>query len=66
MRLDKCPTKLLTFCCTHCGERATFSVAKLIGMFGRERNVRTIGGELLKCRAPSFRREGECPIKYQA
>lgn len=66
LRLDGCPTKSLTFICEHCGERATHSVADLMRAFGQDRNVRTIGRELLKCRTPGFQRDGACPIKYQA
>jgi hypothetical protein len=66
-RLDRLPIKSLTFSCEWCGQRATLKVAELIVMFGRERNVRSIGRHVLKCRDRRSRREGgECPITYQA
>jgi hypothetical protein len=42
-RLDRLPVKSLTFSCEWCGQRATLKVAELIAMFGRDRNVRSIG-----------------------
>ena len=68
-RLDHLPVKSLTFSCEWCGQRATVKVAELIAMFGRERNVRSIGRHVLKCRDRRSRREGEgeeCPIIFQA
>ena len=66
-RLDHLPVKSLTFSCEWCGQRATVKVAELIAMFGRERNVRSIGRHVLKCRDQRSRREGEeCPIIFQA
>ena len=60
-RLDRLPVKSLTFSCAWCGQRD----AELIRMFGRDRNVRTIGRHVLKCRDRRPRREGEeCPITY--
>jgi hypothetical protein len=65
--LDHLPVKSLTFSCEWCGQRATLKVAELIAMFGRERNVRSIGRHVLKCRDRRSRREGdECPIIFQA
>jgi hypothetical protein len=66
-RLDQLPVKSLTFSCEWCGQRATLKVGELIAMFGRDRNVRSIGRHVLKCRDRRSRREGEeCPITYQA
>jgi hypothetical protein len=66
-RLDHLPVKSLTFSCKWCGQCATLKVGELIAMFGRERNVRSIGRHVLKCRDRRSRREGEeCPITYQA
>jgi len=66
-RLDRLPARSLTFSCKWCGERATFTVAELIQTFGADRNVRTVGRHVLRCRAKGARREGEeCPITYQA
>ena len=67
-RLDHLPVKSLTFSCEWCGQCATLKVAELIAMFGRERNVRSIGRHVLKCRDRRSRREGdECPmIIFQA
>ena len=66
-RLDRLPAKSLTFSCEWCGQRATLKVAELIAMFGRDRNVRSIGRRVLKCRDRRSRRESEeCPITYQA
>jgi hypothetical protein len=66
-RLDRLPTRSLTFSCKRCGERATFTIGELIQTFGADRNVRTVGRHLLRCRAKGARREGaECPITYQA
>jgi len=42
-RLDRLPVKSLTFSCAWCGQRTVIKVAELIRMFGRDRNVRTIG-----------------------
>ena len=67
LRLGHLPVKSLTFSCEWCGQRATLKVAELIAMFGRERNVCSIGQHVLKCRDRRSRREGdECPITYQA
>jgi hypothetical protein len=66
-RLDRLPVKSLTFSCAWCGQRIVIKVAELIRMFGRDRNVRTIGRHVLKCRDRRARREGEeCPITYHA
>jgi hypothetical protein len=66
-RLDRLPVKSLTFSCEWCGQRARLKIAELIAMFGRERNVRSIGRQVLKCRDRRSLREGdECPITYQA
>ena len=66
-RLDHLPVKSLTFSCEWCGQRARLKIAELIAMFGRERNVRSIGRQVLKCRDRRSLREGdECPITYQA
>jgi hypothetical protein len=66
-RLDRLPVKSLTFSCEWCGQHATLKVAELIRMFGRDRNVRSIGRHVLKCKDRRSRREGEeCPIKWQA
>ena len=66
-RLDRLPVKSLTFSCYWCGQRTTLKVAELIQMFGRDRNVRSIGRHVLKCKDRRPRREGEeCPIVYQA
>jgi hypothetical protein len=66
-RLDRLPLKSLTFSCQWCGQRTTLKVAELIQMFGRGRNVRSIGRHVLKCKDRRPRREGEeCPIVYQA
>ena len=48
-RLDRLPVKSLTFSCEWCGQRARLKIAELIAMFGRERNVRSIGRQVLKC-----------------
>ena len=62
-QLDHLPVKSLTFSCEWCGPCATLKVAELIAMFGRERNVRSIGRHVLKCRDRRSRREGnKCPI----
>jgi hypothetical protein len=66
-RLDRLPVKSLTFSCVWCGQRTVIKVAELIRMFGRDRNVRTIGRHVLKCRDRRPRREGEeCLITYHA
>jgi hypothetical protein len=66
-RLDRLPVKSLTFSCEWCGQRTKLTVAELIRMFGRDRNVRSIGRHILKCKDRRSRREGEeCPITYQA
>jgi hypothetical protein len=66
-RLDRLPVKSLTFSCAWCGQRTVIKVGELIRMFGRDRNVRTIGRHVLKCPDRRPRREGEeCPITYHA
>jgi hypothetical protein len=66
-RLDRLLVKSLTFSCEWCGQRTKLTVAELIRMFGRDRNVRSIGRHILKCKDRRSRREGEeCPIKWQA
>ena len=66
-RLDRLPVKSLTFSCAWCGQRTAIKVAELIRMFGRDRNVRTIGRHVLKCHDRRPRSEGEeCPITYHA
>ncbi len=66
-RLDRLPVKSLTFSCQWCGQHATLKVPQLIQMFGRDRNVRSIGRHVLKCKDRRPRREGEeSPIVYQA
>jgi hypothetical protein len=66
-RLDRLPVKSLTFSCAWCGQRTAIKVAELIRMFGRDRNVRTIGRHVLKCHDRRPRSEGEeCPIAYHA
>jgi hypothetical protein len=67
LRLDRCPAKSLTFSCRWCGERSTLTIAELARTFGPDRNVDTIGKDVLKCRHKGSRREGyPCPITYQA
>jgi hypothetical protein len=46
-RLDRLPTKSLTFSCRWCGASTTLTVTELIRMFGAERNVATVGREVL-------------------
>jgi hypothetical protein len=65
-RIDRCPAKSLTFSCKRCGEEVTLAVNELCRKFGSDRNVHTIGQEVLKCPDGRSRREGyECPIKYR-
>jgi hypothetical protein len=50
-----------------CGERSTLTIAELVRTFGPDRNVDTIGKDVLKCRHKGSRREGyPCPTTYQA
>jgi len=66
-RLDRLPARSLTFSCKQCGQHATLTIAELIQTFGADRNVRTVGRHVLRCRDKRVRREGEaCPITYQA
>ena len=66
-RLDHLPVKSLTFSCAWCGQHATLTVVQLIQMFGRDRNVRSIGPHVVECKKRAARRDGqECPITYQA
>jgi hypothetical protein len=66
-RLDQLPVKSLTFECNWCNRRRTLKVADLIGMFGRDRSVRSIAGKVLDCRDKRASREGgECPVTYRA
>jgi hypothetical protein len=66
-RLDQQTAEALTFSCERCHEQATVTVAELIRAFGRDRNVRTIGQEVLKCPNKRARREGYgCPVTYRA
>jgi hypothetical protein len=58
-RLDRLPARSLTFSCKLCGQRATLTIAELIRTFGAERNVRTVGRHVLRCRDKGARREGE-------
>jgi hypothetical protein len=66
LRLDRMPCKLLTFVCQHCRQETTRTVAELMQTFGADRNVRTIGREILKCGDKRAWREGDCPIAYRA
>ena len=67
LRLDRLPCKSLTFSCKYCRQEITVSISDLIKAFGSDRNVRTIGREITKCRDKRARREGdECPIGYRA
>jgi len=67
LRLDRLPCKALRFACKNCGQQCTATVAELSRRFGSDRNVRTIGNQVLKCPAPHLRREGgDCPITYSA
>jgi hypothetical protein len=66
-RLDQQTAQALTFSCERCGGQTTVNVADLIRAFGRDRNVRTIGQEVLKCPNKRARREGYgCPVRYRA
>jgi hypothetical protein len=67
LRLDRCPAKSLTFSCTRCGESVTVKTSELIRTFGPDRNVHTIGRDVIGCEDKRARREGdECPITYRA
>lgn len=66
LRLDRQPGEALTFSCEHCGQSATFTVAELCQNYGPDRNVRTVGVEVIKCKDKRVRREGyDCPISYR-
>ncbi len=67
LRLDRLPTKSLTFACARCGRSITVTVVALCARFGTDRNVKTIGQEVLACKDKAWRRDGgECPISYWA
>jgi hypothetical protein len=66
LRLDRMPCRSLTFACKHCRQEAKFTVAELMQAFGGDRNVRTIGREVLKCGDKRAWRESDCPIAYRA
>ena len=67
LRLDCLPCEALSFSCRRCGQQCTATVAELSRRFGSDRNVKTVGTQVLKCPAPHLRREGgECPITYGA
>jgi hypothetical protein len=62
-RLDRLECLSVTFTCAQCKQRETVSVAELIKRLGPDRNVATIGNEVLKCGDKRTRREGyDCPI----
>jgi hypothetical protein len=66
-RLDQQTAEALTFSCERCSQQTTVAVADLIRTFGRDRNVRTVGQEVLKCPNKRARREGYgCPVTYRA
>jgi hypothetical protein len=67
LRLDRSPAQSLTFTCHRCGANVTLKLDELNRAFGRDRNVHTIGREVLKCPEKRARREGyECPVTYRA
>jgi hypothetical protein len=67
LRLDRLPTKSLTFACARCGRQVTVTVADLCTRFGTDRNVKTIRQEVIVCKDNAWRRDGgECPISYRA
>jgi hypothetical protein len=67
LRLDRLPCRSLTFSCKYCRQEIKLTIAELIKTLGSDRNVRTIGRELIKCRDKRSRREGDaCPITYRA
>ncbi len=67
LRLDRLPTKSLTFSCARCGRQVTMNVADLCATFGGDRNVKTIGQHVIACKDKAWRRDGDkCPITYQA
>jgi hypothetical protein len=67
LRLDRLPCKSLTFSCKYCRHEINLTIAELIKAFGSERNIRTIGRDVIKCMDKRARREGdECPIIYRA
>jgi hypothetical protein len=67
LRLDRLPTKSLTFACGRCGRSITVAVADLCSRFGTDRSVKTIEQDVLACKDKAWRRDdGECPISYRA
>jgi hypothetical protein len=67
LRLDRLPTKSLTFSCARCGRQVTVDVTDLRATFGGDRNVKTIGQHIIACRDKAWRRDGgECPVSYRA
>jgi hypothetical protein len=67
LRLDRLPTKSLTFACARCMRSITVTVADLCARFGTDRNVKTIGQDVLTCKDKAWRRDGgECPVSYRA
>ncbi len=67
LRLDRLPTRSLIFACACCGRHVTVAVADLCARFDPDRNVKTIGQDVLACKEKARRRDcGECPVNYQA
>lgn len=66
LRLDCMPCKALTFACKHCRQETTITVAELMRTLGPDRNVRTIGRQIIKCKTTALMREQACPITYRA
>jgi hypothetical protein len=67
LRLDQLPLKAVTFSCKQCKRSVTLTVVDLCRTFGPDRNVRTVGAEVVACGDKRSRREGyECPITYGA
>jgi hypothetical protein len=67
LRLDRLPTRSLTFSCARCGRQVTVAVEDLRATFGGDRHVKTIGQHVIACKDKAWRRDGgKCPVTYRA